>query len=184
MTKRSCCSGVIAAVVLLVLAAVLLRTSGQWNRCLSNSKQLVLAALEYESDHGHLPTQAALVKDLLPYTKNRQVFHCPDSGRPDEVSYAMSKRWSGAKTADILDPASAILLYEVEDGNPVVRKRRSFERPGMSVAYADGHCRWTNEITREMIADGRDWPLALRNTRKHWSGLQPRPSTPSAAGRP
>ena len=96
--------------IIAILAAILFpvfaraREKARQTSCLSNVKQLVLAALQYAQDydekglrHVTLGSPAQLWPQmLLPYTKNIQMFNCPsmssafDGGYDSTLGYAMN----------------------------------------------------------------------------------------------
>ncbi len=127
-----------------VLAAVLFptfaksREKAHGTACLSNVKQIALAALMYASDHdGHLPNAWTWTEDLLPYVGSSNVLQCPLA--PMELSsYAMVKRWSEEKLDDIPNPEDTVIVYETNrDGTPAFR-----HNDGMNVGFANGHAKW------------------------------------------
>jgi prepilin-type processing-associated H-X9-DG protein len=116
--------------------------------CLSNLKQLAVAALMWAQDHDEvLPPAANWGPELLPYLKNDQVFRCPEA--PElACGYAYNLEVAGRKLADIAQPAEAVLFYESTIGRlDAADKGESQPQPGRhqganNLAYVDGHAKW------------------------------------------
>ena len=115
----------LALFVLVILPAILFpvfsqaRESAQAAACLSNEKQQALAVLMYTEDYDEkLPRAARWMEDLVPYTKNEMIFHCP-SISPGNVTpdcgYAFDSRLSGQELADIESPATSAMIFESTD---------------------------------------------------------------------
>lgn len=133
--------------ILAVLAAMMFpvfsrsREKARQTSCLSKVKQITLAMTMYAQDYdGYLPDGRTWTEDLTPYIENAEVLQCPvESIEPS--SYAMVKRWSGAKLDDIPDRDQTVLLYDANaDGSPAFR-----HNGGLNVGFADGHARWYSE---------------------------------------
>lgn len=140
------------------------RSKARVNSCLSNVKQLALGTLMFAGDHDRLPYASTWSDDIFPYVKNHQIFRCPNDESGAEVSYALVSRWSGAVLKDIPSPGEAIIIYEVQNGQPAHR-----HNGGMNVGYADGHVKWLKELPAEvtgttaiMPAPDRDWGLGRK----------------------
>lgn len=141
--------------------------------CASATQMTVVSTLCYADNHqGRLPSLAIWNRDQRHYAPGRMIlWGCPDNSPSEPRTYAMVSRWSGVSLRDIPDPASAILLYEVDQGQPVFRHKPGYRYrypcvfsllreyltpPGMYVGYVDGHVALRTVMTPEMIANGRD----------------------------
>jgi len=130
--------------ILAVVAAVLFpvfakgREKARQSSCLSNVKQLVLGTLEFANDHdGALPSAFNWQRSVEPYLKNSQIFQCVSTEAKPGVNYAMNASLSGRKLDSIAKPNEAVLIYEVQNGQPALR-----HNGGMNVGYVDGHVKW------------------------------------------
>jgi prepilin-type processing-associated H-X9-DG protein len=114
--------------------------------CLSNMKQLCLAASMYAQDwDGAMPAED-WANQLEPYCKTRAIYACP--GAPDtELGFALNQALAGAKAGDVLRPSETVLFFETglgEDvpfGGPdgVLMEPR---HGGMvTVGFVDGHAK-------------------------------------------
>ncbi len=130
-----------------MLAPVLARAreKGQQAACLSNLKQLALAALMYAQDHGEKLPPAAWVGELEPYHQNAAILRCP--ARPElPVAFAMNEKLVGAALQRVARPAETVLFFEVtvEQPNPVggpdLVPVGGVHDGHINVAYVDGHC--------------------------------------------
>jgi len=111
---------------------------------LSNLKNLALAVVMYATDYSDtLPdlTEAEAAKKVLnEYVKDESVFYYPDTGQP----YVPNAALSGKPTADIADPARAVVFYEANPADDGTR----------GAAFVDGHAarldqgRW-EEVKKE-----------------------------------
>lgn len=102
--------------------------------CMSNMRQLGIAALMYTQDHDQkLPDPKQFKQQLMPYLKNAQVFRCPVvSGA--EPHYAMNPRCKG-KLSDMKEPANTILFFECDaKGQPAYRHEGQ-----INLCFVDGH---------------------------------------------
>jgi hypothetical protein len=139
LSLRSAAALLLVAGTMIALPLVRAQQSGQPDnntRCLSNAKQVALAALMYAQDYDErLPPMksAAQTQNLLnPYLKNKTLFTCPATQKP----YVFNTRLSGMNTAKIAKPASTPLFCDAQahgDGK-------------WTVAYTDGHVK--RETTR------------------------------------
>lgn len=131
-----------------IMAAILFptfatsREKARQTSCMANLKGIALGLLEYAADNGdRLPPADGWTAATLPYTKNTQIFVCPQAWEGGHTGYALVARWAGTKLSNMPDPANTILLYEVENGQPVYR-----HNGGMNVGYADGHVKWLRKL--------------------------------------
>jgi len=102
--------------------------------CLSNVKQLGLAALMYVADYEDVfPPAVKWESAVEPYYKNRAVLACPLDKR-GSVSYSMNPALSRAIVTQVLFPADTVLFYDGKDG------KFNFRHQGKAaVTFADGH---------------------------------------------
>lgn len=143
--------------------------------CLSQTKMLTVALLSYAADHhDELPSVNTWERGIMPYTDPHDNYLvCGEPGEAGKVRHVMVKQWSSVKLGNIPDQASAILLYDAAGGKPAFRHRPTaacrFERwrnalakPGIAIGYADGHCKWSNTVTADMVEEGRDLSITRR----------------------
>lgn len=145
--------------------------------CLSNEKQIMLGMLIYTRDNDNrFPPSAHWQTCSQPYISNTQVFKCSSAQVQPLPHYAMLSKWGGADHRQ-LDGGHTVVLYEVADGQPVLRhpwgeceqydnlyqRLNSALRPiGMNLGYADGHCRWRSQIPSSVFSDGFEAQAARR----------------------
>lgn len=152
-----------SAAVQMLMSSVLsnARDKARQAECLSNMKQLCLAALMYTQDHnGHWPG-ANWVQELQPYIKNPRILVCPS--RPETpVGYAMNKAFVGTQINQVQRPAQAILFFESKIGgaSPVGTAAdvpiEGVHNGGICVGYADGHCKWASvNEARQQLEQGQ-----------------------------
>ena len=119
--------------------------------CMSNAKLLGLGVLMYCQDYDdRFPIASLWMDESYPYIKNIQVYHCPEllPARRDEFGYAFNSLLSIKERPKILDPATALLLY---DSNELQWNARS---PGSitlanpprhgwcdTICFSDGHAK-------------------------------------------
>jgi len=130
------------------LAPMLEQAKGkaQATACLSNMKQLCLAAMMYAQDWQQTLPSEEWPKQLEPYLKNRSVYQCP--GAPDKtIAFALNEALAGAKLNDLPRPAETVLFYEssvgedVPFGGPDAVLTESRHQGLITVGFADGHCK-------------------------------------------
>lgn len=144
--------------------------------CRSQVRQLLGAMLRYAEDRDQtLPSEWSA---LPPNEHVENLIGCYYPEGAGAVKHIMASRWSGVSLDAIPDPESAILIYEAVDGQPIYRPNPGYRsmaqkvlsrlaRRGMTIGYADGHCRWaSNRLTPEMILEGRDPFVAKRSGRQ------------------
>ncbi len=148
--KPGCRQRFVAAVALVFLAALLVLAPPFWRAhqkavqadCQCNIEQIALGMAMFAEQHdGRLPNAETWVEELEPIIKTKAVLKCRGDWSRQQVSYAMVRRWSGAKLDDIPDRAETILIYEVIYGQPAYR-----HLGGMNVGYADGHVKWLKRL--------------------------------------
>ncbi len=102
--------------------------------CLSNVKQLGLAAMMYTADYDEVfPPAVKWESAVEPYYKNRGLLRCP-LDKQGTVSYSMNPALSGAPSTQVLFPADTVLVYDGKGG------KFNFRHQGKAaVLFADGH---------------------------------------------
>jgi prepilin-type processing-associated H-X9-DG protein len=116
--------------------------------CLSNLRQLGLAAMMFAQDHDEmLPSADKWTDELKPYIKNDKVFVDPET--PElPCGYAINAKIAGKSLADIAEPATTVLFFDSATGKPNTADAMTSVPPkgrhngGSNFAYADGHVRW------------------------------------------
>jgi prepilin-type N-terminal cleavage/methylation domain-containing protein/prepilin-type processing-associated H-X9-DG protein len=159
--------------IIAILAAILFpvfaraREKARQTSCLSNLKQIGLAAMMYAQDYdermvhsfigqsgqGYTPWHEA----LEPYTKNDNIYECPSG--TGTISYGANRRLLGAydsapKSANIKIPADKIMFGDADSPNRMCMlqgwyddstcRRQLYPRhnEGSNIAFADGHAKW------------------------------------------
>lgn len=123
------------------------RAKAERETCMSNLKQIALAALMYAQDWDETLPKADWVPALRPYMNNDRLFVCP--ARPHQpIGYAFNKALLGASPAKIERPAETIMIFESKlagdspvggaDDVPV----EGVHDGGICAAFADGHVAW------------------------------------------
>jgi prepilin-type N-terminal cleavage/methylation domain-containing protein len=135
--------------IIAILAAILFpvfakaREKARQTSCLSNMKQLGLAAQMYVDDcdgvmpcGGWMPTHDCAAGSwgwhcaIIPYHRNMQIYQCPSNGwTPDPSSprshylYNLMLAWGGPgiKESQIASPAECIVLHEGHNNNDTFR---------------------------------------------------------------
>lgn len=105
--------------------------------CLSNMKQVCLAALMFLQDYDERFKLKAesYKKSLMPYVKNEAVFKCP-ADTTAGPSYAFNTNLVGISAQKIHVPAETVMIYEGKAG------KLNFRHAGKAtVGFADGHAR-------------------------------------------
>ncbi len=128
------------------------RERGMQEVCLSNLKQLALAALMFAADHDNqLPSADQWTDELVPYLKNEAIFKCPAA--PDlECAYALNRAFAGKDHGTIVRPAEEVIFFESNLGkrNATGTLKEVADPPrhqgGNNYAFADGHCKWSQEL--------------------------------------
>jgi len=115
--------------------------------CLSNLKQLALAALMFAQDHNEtLPSANTWSDDIGPYCRSTEILRCPSD--TSDYSYAMNSKVSGKKIGDIADPVKTVIFFESSAGvRNAADPMTSVCKPprhgdGNNLAYVDGHVKW------------------------------------------
>jgi len=115
--------------------------------CMSNLKQIGLAARLYAEDHDQKLPSAAWPGELQPYLKNAALYTCPS--RADlPVAYAMNEKVVGVSQGDLARPAETIMFFEGNAGGekpvggPDLVPDDGIHNHGINACFADGHCKW------------------------------------------
>ena len=147
--------------------------------CMSNLKQLGLAAHMYANDHDKaLPDADTWTEELKEYAKNDAVFRC--TGAPKlQWAYAMNRELSGKRIDQIHNPWETVLFFESDlnianaSGGPEDVCKPGRHEGGNVFLFVDGHVMWWK---------GEGFP------RPGQPGIAPKPGAPAegpgAAGPP
>ena len=178
--------------IIAILAAILFpvfakaREKARQSSCLSNHKQIVLAALQYAQDYDERGVMFAdgvnwSTKTYLwpwalsPYIKNTQIFECPSdtatyTGAMADGDVSIGIAYSGLayygrgfKFAQIEYPAEAIYFADCEDTwlNSSGSGNRMVDRHNdtANCAFVDGHCKAMKKSnTMDPSMKSRYWP--------------------------
>ncbi len=159
--------------IIAILAAILFpvfaraREKARQSSCLSNLKQIGLAAMMYAQDYDERTVHAFIgqagegydtwYECIEPYTKNEQIYTCPSgTGR---ISYSANRRLLGSydsapKLATIKIPAEKIMFADADTPNRMCmlqgwwdeedcrRQLMPRHNDGANIAFADGHAKW------------------------------------------
>lgn len=121
----------------------------------SNLKQLSLGIILYEQDHDEImPDAAKWVDEIMPYVKDKALFHDPSAPASEAYSYAYNRTLSHQSLAALDAPASTVMLFEStagvknasDTGLSVPKPGR--HRGGTDYAFADGHVKWFPDGTK------------------------------------
>lgn len=106
--------------------------------CISNVKLVALAALMLNQDRKEkfALKAASYKKSLMPYTKNKQIFHCPED-KSGAVSYSFNRNLEGISLYKIDKPAETVMIYEGKNQKLAFR-----HNGGANVGFVDGHVKW------------------------------------------
>ena len=139
----------------LQLALIPAGMDSQQKACMSNLKQLSIAALMYAQDNdGALPEADKWMDQLAPYLDHlhsEDAFRCPAA--PDlEYGYAMNAALSGMKLNQVKDPSNTVLFFESSLGtrnasgsvDAVCDPGRHDE--GSNYSFADGSARCSTSV--------------------------------------
>ena len=119
-------------------------------RCLSNLKNITLAAQMWASDHGgRLPNAATWADDFKSYLPDRpDVLKCAGDQSGARCSYAMNAALSGKVLEDIANPESVVLFYETAhpgsnpSGGPEDVVTPARHNGGSNYGFAKGTASW------------------------------------------
>jgi len=118
------------------------RSEAEAASCMSNLKQLCLAALMYSSDRNGVHPGKDWADSTQPYLKDPKVLVCPSA--PDRpVGYALNSTIAGANEKDVARPGDTVLFFEADvtkDKATGSLKDCVFRHSGMAhIGFADGH---------------------------------------------
>ena len=115
----------------------------------ANLKRIGLGVIEYEQDHDEIaPDAAHWVDQIMPYVKDKKVFHDPAASAGQTYSYAYNRALSHQELAMMEDPAHTVLAFESTAGvKNAADTGQSVPRPGRydggtDFLFADGHVKW------------------------------------------
>lgn len=177
---RNCLIGLTVAVALLGLLLFMLAPIGPgWKReysCPGQLGALATALQMYALDNdGVLPSVRSwqnsirstwFLKGELP-----NLLECAEADGAGEVRHVMLPMRGEMQIDGATDPWRAVLLYDDANGRSVFRRRtfythrldqlrNALSRPGLGIAYMDGHAAWRTRVTTRTIASGRDDTLS------------------------
>ncbi|MBC8101249.1 MAG: DUF1559 domain-containing protein [Cytophagales bacterium] len=187
--------------IIAILAAILFpvfaqaRAKARQTACLSNMKQLGAAAMMYAQDYEGVPVPTSISMGasipnytwyadvaywpmlLLPYVKNTDVYHCPDSeyggswpwgpgiewhcyGLNNHYSNRVSATTGINHTIDqftypaelgvMVDSLGVSLMWQgdfIEARKTIAWRTNPIHNGGVNMAYADGHAKWIHGST-------------------------------------
>lgn len=152
-TTKRILEWIVGIICVAVIAAIVMPVSGGHGRgapataCLSNMKQIGLAAIMYAADNDERFPPAQTWEDaVLPTYAKQTSFACP-LAPGHRYGYAMNRAISLANSAKFQRPEEQITFFEsvacVRNANGT---ERLMPRPGRhsgrnTVAYADGHAK-------------------------------------------
>lgn len=154
----------IAAIIILSMCGLLMlstdpifstRTGDDYRNegivCMTNLKELNLAALAYAQDHdGKFPPETSWNKAIHSYSKTWQIFYCPHSREHVRPSYAMNRGLTGLKLPAIRNPEETVLFFESTPECNVVGGPELIASPprhdgGNNYSFVDGHVKWLRQ---------------------------------------
>jgi len=164
--------------IIAILAAILFpvfakaREKARQSSCLSNSKQIMLAFMQYKQDYDERwPLQywsgtawepavsGYWVGEISPYIKNTQIFLCPStSATVNQTSYIYNAGLSQIADGTITNPAERIAIGEGANFSPANgidygptqvglqagtnNRLRQNHNDGANFGFCDGHSKW------------------------------------------
>jgi hypothetical protein len=153
---------VMVLVIVAVCVAILVPVTsphpyaGRAAACLSNMKQLGLAAIMYSGDWDDRYPSADWAKVCAPYVRNIGVYTCPaiKDRTPEQFGHSYHRQVVGVKLDKIKDPVAFVMLFDSVDLNwgavggleMLPAKGRVSGRS--SVTFLDGH---TRRLTRDQL---------------------------------
>src|SRR5579872_7386195 len=117
--------------------------------CFSNLRQLGLAMTMYAQDYdGRLPIASSWNESTLPYSRNPEIYRCPNEEIGEVPSYGMNRALSMFPTSTLDAPADTALLLDSRVGvnvqlTPADAPFTDRHGDTIYVAFADGHARST-----------------------------------------
>ena len=106
---------IVASITTVLATPVTTRPPESWARtaCLNNVKQVGLGLLEYVTDFDNrLPPANVWATASMPYTKNEQIFHCPEAHSP--YSYALNKGVAGVDFESVQNADECVATFEAD----------------------------------------------------------------------
>ncbi len=156
--------------IIAILAAILFpvfakaREKARQSSCLSNLKQLGLAALQYGQDYDEmfpyhrcysLSPLPCYLEEVEPYMKNRQVWECPSAGSYGLISghrfvhhYGFNSNLAADSVGKSQYPAQQVMWAESRYGYTCMHSyyNHTDEIPGhndgINITFIDGHTKW------------------------------------------
>lgn len=117
--------------------------------CLSNLKQVALAANIYATDYDNaMPPAGDWQERLYPYSKTNAIFTCPTlKNQGQSEGYAYNSAVAGVLMTSLASPASTIGFFETAmighdySADPATSLLGTPRHEKVGVAYADGHAK-------------------------------------------
>lgn len=143
----------------IILAAILFpvfaqaRSKARTAMCMSNQKQMTLAAMMYAQDNDeHYPVSTEWMTKTQPYINNTMVNHCPaiaGAGADNTIvfGYAFNSKMSERSLAQVNNPPLTALLYDsstlTENASDPVTSLPEPPRHNLLnvISFADGHAK-------------------------------------------
>ncbi len=121
----------------------------------ANLKLIGLGVIEYEQDHDEIaPDAAHWIDELMPYVKDKRVFHDPAAPAGQSYNYAYNRALSHQELAMMEDPAHTVIAFESTKGvKNAADTGQSVPHPGRydggtDYLFADGHVKWLKDGTK------------------------------------
>lgn len=123
--------------------------------CNSNVKQLGLAMQMYTLDYDDRFPQADTWNVALePYTRNPQLFHCPETDDAERrATYALNRTLVGSLTTRVAHTEQTVMLFDSIPGNNLDGGRNLLPQPPRhgngsdAIGFADGHVKyWKRDL--------------------------------------
>ena len=122
---------------------------------LSNLRQIGLGIIQYSQDHDEkFPDADNWVDEVMPYIKNKAVFHDPSAPANEKWSYAYNRNLSGVSLAQSDSPADTVEVFESTSGTknasdtgqsvPVPGRHQG----GTDYVFVDGHAKLLPDGTK------------------------------------
>jgi hypothetical protein len=122
------------------------RETPQKGQCISNMKNLALAAQMYSADWDSYPDGAVWCDAIREYVADPRVYVCPSAPEP-RCGYAYNAALSRLEATGIASPEQTVALFESDHGwNAAGDQSLLCGKPrhlrGDNWGFADGHARW------------------------------------------